>query len=133
MKKIEPANKIIKKIGANSKMVFVYDTAKMIRSNVDDVKETMLVGILLAIFVVYLFLGNIRSTIITGIAIPNSLLGAFMLMYFMGFTINIMTLLALSLTIGLLVDDAIVVRENIFRKIEEGHKPFDAAEIGTIS
>jgi len=132
MKKIEPANKVIKKIGANSKMVFIYDTAKMIRSNVDDVKETMFIGILLAIFVVYLFLGNIRSTIITGIAIPNSLLGAFMLMYFMGFTINLMSLLALSLTIGLLVDDAIVVRENIFRKIEEGHKPFDAAELGTM-
>ncbi|HOQ12800.1 MAG TPA: efflux RND transporter permease subunit, partial [Spirochaetota bacterium] len=60
-----------------------------------------------------------------------SLIGAFILMYFMGFTINMMTLLALSLTIGLLVDDAIVVRENIFRKIEEGHKPFEAAEIGT--
>ncbi len=132
MKKIEPANRIITKIGENSKMVFVYDTAKMIRNNVDDVKETMIIGILLAIFVVYLFLGNIRSTIITGIAIPNSLLGAFVLMYFMGFTLNVMSLLALSLTIGLLVDDAIVVRENIFRKIEEGHKPFDAAEIGTM-
>jgi HAE1 family hydrophobic/amphiphilic exporter-1 len=105
--------------------------AKMIRNNIDDVKETMVIGIILAILVVYLFLGNVRSTIITGIAIPNSIIGAFMLMYFMGFTINMMTLLALSLTIGLLVDDAIVVRENIFRKIEEGHKPFDAAEIGT--
>lgn len=132
MKRIEPANKVINRIGANSKMVFVYDTAKMIRNNVDDVKETMVIGIILAILVVYLFLGNIRSTIITGIAIPNSLLGAFVLMYFMGFTLNMMSLLALSLTIGLLVDDAIVVRENIFRKIEEGHKPFEAAEIGTM-
>jgi HAE1 family hydrophobic/amphiphilic exporter-1 len=105
--------------------------AKFIRRNIDDVKETMVIGILLAVLVVYLFLGNIRSTIITGIAIPNSLLGAFVLMYFMGFTINMMTLLALSLTIGLLVDDAIVVRENIFRKIEEGLPPFKAAEIGT--
>lgn len=132
MKRIDPANKVIQKVGGNSKLVFVYDTAKMIRNNVNDVKETMFIGILLAIIVVYLFLGNIRSTIITGIAIPNSLLGAFVLMYFMGFTLNVMSLLALSLTIGLLVDDAIVVRENIFRKIEGGHKPFEAAELGTM-
>lgn len=131
MKKIDTVNRIVSKAEGNSKLIFVYDMAKMIRNNIDDVKETMVIGIILAILVVYLFLGNVRSTIITGIAIPNSIIGAFMLMYFMGFTINMMTLLALSLTIGLLVDDAIVVRENIFRKIEEGHKPFDAAEIGT--
>ena len=131
MKKIDTANDIVSKSGGNSKLIFVYDTAKMIRNNVDDVKETMVIGIILAVLVVYLSLGNIRSTIITGIAIPNSIIGAFMLMYFMGFTINMMTLLALSLTIGLLVDDAIVVRENIFRKIEEGRRPFEAAEIGT--
>jgi len=131
MKKINFADSLVSKSGGDSKLVFVYDMAKFIRRNIDDVKETMIIGIILAVLVVYLFLGNIRSTIITGIAIPNSLLGAFVLMYFMGFTINMMTLLALSLTIGLLVDDAIVVRENIFRKIEEGHKPFEAAEIGT--
>ncbi len=131
MKRIDTVNGIVSKAAGNSKLVFVYDMAKFIRRNIDDVKETMVIGIILAIVVVYLFLGNIRSTIITGIAIPNSLLGAFVLMYFMGFTVNMMTLLALSLTIGLLVDDAIVVRENIFRKIEEGHKPFEAAEIGT--
>ncbi len=131
MKRIDTVNGIVSKAAGNSKLIFVYDMAKMIRNNIDDVKETMVIGIILAVLVVYLFLGNVRSTIITGIAIPNSIIGAFMLMYFMGFTINMMTLLALSLTIGLLVDDAIVVRENIFRKIEEGHKPFEAAEIGT--
>ncbi|HNX22533.1 MAG TPA: efflux RND transporter permease subunit [Spirochaetota bacterium] len=132
MKKMNSVNSIVEKNEGNSKLVFVYDMAKFIRNNIDDVKETMIIGILLAILVVYLFLGNIRSTIITGIAIPNSILGAFILMYFMGFTINIMSLLALSLTVGLLVDDAIVVRENIFRKIEHGLKPMEAAEKGTM-
>jgi len=132
MKRVDSAKDIVAKDAGNSKLVFVYDMAKFIRNNIDDVKETMIIGILLAVFVVYLFLGNIRSTIITGIAIPNSILGAFILMYFMGFTINIMSLLALSLTVGLLVDDAIVVRENIFRKIEHGLKPMEAAEKGTM-
>jgi len=132
MKRIDVVNGIVAKNEGNSKLVFVYDMAKFIRSNIDDVKVTMFIGILLSILVVYLFLGNIRSTIITGVAIPNSLLGAFILMYFMGFTINIMSLLALSLTVGLLVDDAIVVRENIFRKIEHGLKPMEAAEKGTM-
>lgn len=129
--RLDRVNDVIKTSKGNPRLVFVYETAKHIRRNVDDVKETMIIGILLAVVVVYLFLGNIRSTIITGIAIPNSILGAFVLMYFMGFTINMMTLLALSLSVGLLVDDAIVVRENIFRKLEGGMHPFEAAEAGT--
>lgn len=132
LKKVDTANGIVSRSEGNSKLIFVYEMAKFIKRNIDDVKETMFIGIILAILVVYLFLGNIRSTLITGIAIPNSILGAFILMYFMGFTINIMSLLALSLTVGLLVDDAIVVRENIFRKIEHGLKPMDAAEKGTM-
>jgi HAE1 family hydrophobic/amphiphilic exporter-1 len=115
----------------NPKLTLVYDGAYFIRMNVEDVAITILLGILLAVVVVYLFLGNIRSTIITGIAIPNSLLGAFVLMYAMGYTINVVTLLALSLTVGLLIDDAIVVRENIFRKLESGMNPGEAAEKGT--
>ncbi len=97
----------------------------------DDVKETISIGILLAVFVVFFFLANGRSTIITGLALPNSLIGAFLLMAIAGFTINIMTLLALSLAVGLLVDDAIVVRENIFRHIEMGKSPIQAALEGT--
>jgi len=131
LKRIDKINAIIKAAKGNPRLVFVYDTAKYIRRNVDDVKETMIIGIILAVVVVYLFLGNLRSTIITGVAIPNSLLGAFVIMYFMDFTVNIMTLLALSLTVGLLVDDAIVVRENIFRKLESGMHPMKAAEHGT--
>lgn len=113
------------------RLVVVRDGSLWIRYNIEDVSLAIILGIILAVIVVYFFLGNLRSTIITGLALPNSLLGAFLLMYAMGFTMNVMTLLALSLTIGLLVDDAIVVRENIFRKIEEGLSPREAAEQGT--
>ncbi|MBC7691461.1 MAG: efflux RND transporter permease subunit [Methylotenera sp.] len=109
----------------------VRDGSLWIRANVDDVKESILIGIVLAVVVVFLFLGSGRSTIITGLALPNSLIGAFILMALAGFTINIMTLLALSLSVGLLIDDAIVVRENIFRHIEMGETPMVAASTGT--
>ena len=109
----------------------VRDGGRPIQANLDDVIESIIIGILLTIFVVYLFLGSVRSTIITGIAIPNSLLGAFILMHAAGFTINVMTLLAMSLAVGLLIDDAIVVRENIFRHVEMGKFPRAAASIGS--
>ncbi|OHD68125.1 MAG: multidrug transporter AcrB [Spirochaetes bacterium RBG_16_49_21] len=129
--RIKIINEKLKGRDGNPKLTMIYDGAYFIRMNVEDVAMTILLGILLAVIVVYLFLGNIRSTIITGIAIPNSLLGAFALMYAMGYTINVVTLLALSLTVGLLIDDAIVVRENIFRKLESGMDPLEAAEKGT--
>lgn len=109
----------------------VRDTSVWIRANVDDVKESILIGIVLAVIVVYFFLANGRSTIITGLALPNSLIGAFILMSVAGFSINIMSLLALSLSVGLLIDDAIVVRENIFRHLEMGKTPEQAAKDGT--
>lgn len=113
------------------KLEVVRDGARQIKANVDDVYETIIFGVILTIVVVYFFLGSGRSTIITGLALPNSLLGAFILLAAAGFTINIMTLLALSLAVGLLIDDAIVVRENIFRHIELGESPIDAAIKGT--
>jgi HAE1 family hydrophobic/amphiphilic exporter-1 len=113
------------------KLAPLRDGALWIRQNVDDVKETIAIGILLVIVVVYFFLGNLRSTLITGLALPNSLLGAFILMNLAHFTINLMTLLALSLSVGLLIDDAIVVRENIFRHIENGESAWRAALLGT--
>ncbi len=113
------------------KITLVRDGTKPIRANVDDVRESIFIGIFLTILVVYYFLGSGRSTIITGLALPNSLLGAFILMAIAGFTINVMTLLALSLAVGLLIDDAIVVRENIFRYIEQGKDPIVAASEGT--
>ncbi len=109
----------------------VRDSSKPIRANVDDVTESIFIGIVLTILVVFFFLGSGRSTIITGLALPNSLLGAFILMAAAGFTVNVMTLLALSLAVGLLIDDAIVVRENIFRHIEMGEEPITASSVGT--
>jgi len=109
----------------------VRDGSVWIHANVDDVKDSIFFGGALAVLVVFMFLGSGRSTIITGLALPNSLIGAFILMALAGFTINIMTLLALSLSVGLLIDDAIVVRENIFRHIEMGKDPETAARQGT--
>jgi len=124
-------NESLKDYNGSPRLTKVFDASKPIRSSIEDVKFTIILGIILAVLVVYFFLGNIRSTLITGIAIPNSLLGAFILMYIMGFTVNLLNLMALSLTVGLLIDDAIVVRENIFRKLESGMRSFRAAEIGT--
>ena len=128
---IDKINQSIKNKPGNPKLILIFDGAKPVRANVADVIDTIVIGILLAIIVVYLFLGNLRSTLITGIAIPNSIMGAFIIMTLMGFSLNLMTLMALSLTVGLLVDDAIVVRENIFRKLEGGFHPFKAADVGT--
>jgi len=114
-----------------TQLTVVRDLSKFVRLNVMDVKESILIGVALTILVVFFFLGNVRSTIITGAALPNSLLGAFILMAMAGFTVNVMTLLALSLAVGLLIDDAIVVRENIFRHQELGKTPAQAALTGT--
>ena len=112
-------------------LTVVRDGAKPIKLNIADVKESILIGVLLTILVVYLFLGNLRSTFITGIALPNSLIGAFILLMVAGFTINVTSMLGLSLAVGLLIDDAIVVRENIFRHMEMGKSPLEAASVGT--
>lgn len=109
----------------------IMDGSKPILESVKDVQETIYLGIVLTFLVVFLFLGNVRSTLITGLAIPNSLIGSFVLLYLFGFTINIMTLLAMSLAVGLLVDDAIVVRENVFKRLEKGEEPTRAALEGT--
>lgn len=129
--KVEVLNQEFGKLQSHPKLNVYRDGSVWIRANLTDVKESISMGVLLAVFVVFLFLGNGRSTIITGLALPNSLIGAFLLMAVAGYTINIMTLLALSLVVGLLVDDAIVVRENIFRHIEMGKKPIQAALEGT--
>jgi HAE1 family hydrophobic/amphiphilic exporter-1 len=118
-------------LAEKGKLNVVRDSSDFIRRDVADVKETILIGIILTVIVVYLFLANGRSTIITGLALPNSLIGAFVLMYLAGFSVNIVTLLALTLAIGLLIDDAIVVRENIFRHLEKGDDPMVAAYQGT--
>jgi len=128
---LDEINKNFEAQKIDAKTSLVRDGARPIRANVQDVEESILFGIFLCVVVVFFFLGSFKSTVITGMALPNSLLGAFVIMYILGFTINIMTLLALSLAVGLLVDDAIVVRENIFRHLEMGKDPETAAEEGT--
>jgi HAE1 family hydrophobic/amphiphilic exporter-1 len=106
----------------------VRDQAQFIKAAVDTVQEHLVLGGFLAALVVLLFLGNLRSTLIAAIAIPTSIISTFALMYAMGFTLNVLTLLALTLAVGIVIDDAIVVLENIFRFIEEKHvAPFQAA------
>jgi HAE1 family hydrophobic/amphiphilic exporter-1 len=130
-KAMEKLNTELKDAPGKPQVSIVQDGAKPIELNVADVQETIIIGIILTIIVVYFFLGSMRSTFITGIALPNSLIGAFILLALAGFTINVISLLGLSLAVGLLIDDAIVVRENIFRHMEMGKPPAEAASIGT--
>jgi hydrophobic/amphiphilic exporter-1 (mainly G- bacteria), HAE1 family len=109
----------------------VRDGSIMIQDSVRDVQETLLLGGILTIFIVFLFLNSWRSTVITGLTLPISVISSFIVMNFMGMTLNVMTLMALSLAIGLLIDDAIVVRENIVRHLEQGQDHFKAAREGT--
>ncbi len=106
----------------------VRDQSQFIKAAVSTVQEHLVVGGFLAALVVLLFLGNLRSTLIAAIAIPTSIISTYGLMYAMGFTLNVLTLLALTLAVGIVIDDAIVVLENIFRFIEEKKvMPFQAA------
>jgi hydrophobe/amphiphile efflux-1 (HAE1) family protein len=129
--KVTKINQQLKDQNIQASMKITQDTSKKIRDNVYDVYESIAFGVILTIIVVYFFLGSMKSTLITGFALPNSLLGACIVMGIFGFSINIMSLLAMSLVVGLLVDDAIVVRENIFRKLEAGMSPKKAAVVGT--
>jgi HAE1 family hydrophobic/amphiphilic exporter-1 len=107
------------------------DDSKRIRESLADVQMSLVLGAILTIAIIYLFLNSWRSTVITGLALPISIISAFFIMWVMNFTINTMTLLALSLAIGLLIDDAIVVRENIVRHMEMGKDHYTAARDGT--
>ena len=106
------------------------DNSVFIKESIDSVYTTILEAVVLVALVIVFFLRNLRASLIPLITIPVALIGSFALLALFGFTINTLTLLALVLAIGLVVDDAIVVLENIFRHIEEGMKPFDAAIVG---
>jgi HAE1 family hydrophobic/amphiphilic exporter-1 len=107
------------------------DNSRSIRVSVANVQRTLLEGAALTILIVFLFLNSWRSTVITGLTLPIALIGSFLFMYAFGFTINGITLMALSLCVGLLIDDAIVVRENIVRHVQMGKSPHQAALDGT--
>ena len=108
-----------------------FDNTRYVRRSIVEVEETILTAILLVTIIIFLFLRDWRSTIIPLTAIPVSLIGVFFFMYLVGFSINVLTLLGIVLSIGLVVDDAIVVLENIYSKIEEGLSPWKAAQEGS--
>jgi HAE1 family hydrophobic/amphiphilic exporter-1 len=122
---------IEKQLPAGSRVAMVMDGAKFIRSSIAAVQEDMILGGILAVVVVLLFLRNVRSTLVSAVALPTAIVGTFAVMKALGFTFNIVTMLALTLSIGLLIDDAIVVIENIVRHLEHGESPKVAAEKGT--
>ncbi|MCX7890821.1 MAG: efflux RND transporter permease subunit [Burkholderiales bacterium] len=109
----------------------VRDTSEGIRNSVNNVKRTLVEGAALTVAIVFLFLASWRSTVITGLTLPISLIGTFLVMYAFGFTVNMLTLMALSITVGLLIDDAIVVRENIVRHLAMGKGHRQASLDGT--
>lgn len=112
-------------------VVLVRDASIMTRQSLADVEETLLVGGLLTIMIVFIFINSWRSTVITGVTLPISVISSFIVMNALGMTLNVMTLMALSLAIGLLIDDAIVVRENIVRHLELGKDHMEASRFGT--
>ncbi len=109
----------------------VRDDSRWTRSSLEDVEVTLVIGAILTVFIVFLFLNSWRSTVITGLTLPVSVIASFLAVYAFGFTLNTMTLMALSLAIGILIDDAIVVRENIVRHVERGQDHYTAAREGT--
>jgi HAE1 family hydrophobic/amphiphilic exporter-1 len=114
-----------------TRVEMVRDAGLRVEQSVRNVKETLLEGAALTVLVVFVFLISWRSTVITGLALPVSVLAAFIPLWLLGFTLNTMSLLGLSLAIGILIDDAIVVRENIVRHIELGEDHFEASRTGT--
>jgi len=120
-----------KELPADVEIRSISENSHYVRDSLDNVKKTILEGGALTILIVFLFLHSWRSTIITGVTLPISVLSTFIAMYAFGFTINGVTLMALSLCIGLLIDDAIVVRENIVRHVSMGKNHLQAARDGT--
>jgi len=109
----------------------VRDGTIMTRESLADVEETLIIGGILTVLIVFCFINSWRSTVITGVTLPISVISAFIIMNAMGMTLNVMTLMALSLAIGMLIDDAIVVRENIVRHLEMGKDHTEASRFGT--
>jgi hydrophobe/amphiphile efflux-1 (HAE1) family protein len=112
---------------AGIELVYNYDESIYVNAAITEVWETLGIAFLLVVLIIYLFLGSFRSTLVPAVAIPVSIVATFALLYWLGYSINVLTMLALVLAIGVVVDDAIVVLENIHRHIEEGMKPMTAA------
>ena len=117
---------IKKELPPDIKVGYAFDETIPIRKAIDEVQETVMIAFGLVVLIIFIFLRNWRTTLIPVIAIPISLIGSFFVMYVFGFSINILTLLGIVLATGLVVDDAIVMMENIYRRIEEGQSPLQA-------
>ena len=128
------ANALVDKINptlpAGMEIKRSYDSSVFIEASIKEVYQTLAIAMLLVIVVIYLFLGSVRAMLIPALTVPVSLLGTFIVLYALGYTINLLTLLAMILAIGMVVDDAIVMLENIHRRIEEGEPPLKAAFLG---
>jgi HAE1 family hydrophobic/amphiphilic exporter-1 len=122
---------LTKQLPADIKLTNMSDRSEWVKRSVDDTQKTIIEGALVTVLVVFLFLHSWRSTVITALTLPISVIATFIALYALGFTINALTLMALSLCIGLLIDDAIVVRENIVRHLGIGKDHFTAAREGT--
>ncbi len=122
---------IAAEVPAGVRLEPIADSARPIRVAVNNVRQTLIEGAALTVLIVFLFLNSWRSTVITGLTLPIALIGTFLFMYWFGFSINMITLMALSLCVGLLIDDAIVVRENIVRHVQMGKDAHAAALDGT--
>ena len=130
---IEIANAVYKRMEQMKKDLpedvhfkYSFDNTKFIRASIDEVKDTIFEAFVLVILIIFLFLRDWRVTLIPCIVIPVSLIGSFFVMYLAGFSINVLTMLAIVLSVGLVVDDAIVMTENIYVRIERGMRPFQA-------
>jgi hydrophobe/amphiphile efflux-1 (HAE1) family protein len=123
--------KLEKTFPAGTKTELIIDQSRYIRENAHEVEIAIVFGGAMAILIILIFMLDLRSTIISAFALPTSVIATFFLMYVLGFTLNMMTLLGLSLAIGLLIDDAVVVRENIFKHLERGEPAREAALRGT--
>ncbi len=120
-----------KDVPPDIEMGYGFDITTFIRKSITEVEETIFIALALVLMIIFLFLRDWRTTIIPAAAIPISLIGTFFIMYAAGFTINVLTLLGIVLAIGIVVDDAIVVLENIYAKVEAGRKPMEAAIVGS--
>lgn len=120
-------NEIVPQLPEGIVATIPYDSTESIQDAINEVVKTIVEAVVIVIVVIFLFLGSLRSVVIPAVTVPLSLVGALFLMLLMGFTINLLTLLAMVLAIGIVVDDAIIVLENIHRHIEEGMSPHDAS------
>ena len=120
-----------RQVPTDIRLSVIRDDSERVREALHDVQLSIVLGAILTIMIIYLFLSSWRSTVITGLTLPVSIISAFFIMWVFGFTVNTMTMMALSLAIGLLIDDAIVVRENIVRHVEMGKDHHRAAKEGT--